>query len=346
MIKHNPYLRRSGRLAVVSRAALLLGLAVALAACGDDKPAEEQAAPATSAAAPVVTPETAVSDEVTAMSAQDLRDAARKAYGENRLYAPAGDNAVEYYLALREKAPEDASVSSALTDLLPMTVIAIEQSINRGDFAEAARLAALLEKAEPQHPALARLKSSITSQRQAAIEREEQQALSATEEAERQEELERQRQAEQEQQQAEAARQLAAQQAAEREAAQQRAAEQAAAAELVAQQEEAAEQQQAVEQSAAREQAAPDTATVADLRPLSTPAPRFPPDAYRSRTSGEVQVEFTVGVDGSVTSARVVRSEPRRVFDRAAIDAVEEWRFQPISTPVTTRRTIAFNPGG
>jgi protein TonB len=59
-----------------------------------------------------------------------------------------------------------------------------------------------------------------------------------------------------------------------------------------------------------------------------------------------VQVEFTVGTDGSVTSARVVNAEPRRVFDRAALDAVQRWRFQPLSEPVTTRRTIAFNPGG
>ncbi|TQD45706.1 energy transducer TonB, partial [Marilutibacter aestuarii] len=78
----------------------------------------------------------------------------------------------------------------------------------------------------------------------------------------------------------------------------------------------------------------------------STPAPRFPAAAMRSRTSGEVQVEFTVGTDGSVTSARVVRSEPARVFDREAVAAVREWRFQPIANPVTTRRTIGFNPGG
>ncbi len=39
-------------------------------------------------------------------------------------------------------------MSSALTDLLPMTVIATEQSVDREDFAEAQRLPALLEKAD------------------------------------------------------------------------------------------------------------------------------------------------------------------------------------------------------
>jgi periplasmic protein TonB len=57
-----------------------------------------------------------------------------------------------------------------------------------------------------------------------------------------------------------------------------------------------------------------------------------------------VEVEFTVGTDGSVTSARVVRSNPRRVFDREALDAVNRWRFQPVVEPITSRRTIEFSP--
>ncbi|HEY0502005.1 MAG TPA: TonB family protein, partial [Lysobacter sp.] len=48
--------------------------------------------------------------------------------------------------------------------------------------------------------------------------------------------------------------------------------------------------------------------------------------------------------DGSVTAARVVRSNPARIFDREAVNAVRKWRFQPIDAPVTTRRTIGFNP--
>ena len=58
-----------------------------------------------------------------------------------------------------------------------------------------------------------------------------------------------------------------------------------------------------------------------------------------------MQVEFTVGTDGSVSDVRVVKATPPRVFDREAITAVRRWRFQPVSAPITTRRTIAFNPG-
>lgn len=348
MTSNPPLTRRSRRLPVLTHSLLVLSLCVSLSACKDDAatPATGAAAPTAAApdAAPAPTPETAVSSKVAAMGVDELREAARTAYADNRLYAPAEDNAVEYYLALRDKAPGDAGVSSALTDLLPMTVIATEQSVQREDFAEAQRLTALLEKASPQHPALARLKTSIQAQQDAAVERVAREAVSAEEQAERQAELERERAAQQQQQQQQAAAQLAAQQAAERQAAEQQAAEQQAAATRAA--ETRAAEQRAAEQRAAQARAVPATATAEDLRPVSTPAPRYPPEALRAGTSGEVQVEFTVGTNGAVTSARVVRSNPSRVFDREAVSAVRNWRFQPVATPVTTRRTIGFNPGG
>jgi protein TonB len=34
------------------------------------------------------------------------------------------------------------------------------------------------------------------------------------------------------------------------------------------------------------------------------------------------------------------------VFDRETLSAVKRWKFQPVSSPVTTRRTIGFKPGG
>ena len=89
----------------------------------------------------------------------------------------------------------------------------------------------------------------------------------------------------------------------------------------------------------------PAAAPAQTLRAVSTPAPRYPPEALRSGTQGEVLVEITVGTDGSVTNARVVRATPARVFDREALNAVRRWRFEPLDAPVTTRRTIGFNPG-
>jgi protein TonB len=320
----------------VRLSAVVLALAAALASCKKEA-APEPDATTPQAAAQQAAPQPAVSDAVAAMSPDQLREAASAALREQRLYAPAGNNAMEYYLALRDKTPNEPAVASALTDLMPYALIATEQSIGREDLAEAQRLYALMEKTDPQAPALPRLKQAIAAQQQVVAQRSEQERLRAEEDARRQTELERQRQQQQQQTQQQAAQQLAAQREAEQRAATQREAEQRAAAQREQEQREAAQRAQTAPTQAA---AAP-----AALRAVSTPAPDYPPDALREGRSGEVQVEFTVGADGAVTSARVVRSNPPRVFDRAALNAVRRWRFQPVGAPVTTRRTIAFNPG-
>lgn len=337
--------RRTRRHSVLSQLSLVLTLGLVLAACGKEEAAPQGAVTAPTAV-PVVTAENAVSAKVSSMSPDHLREAASKAYSENRLYAPAEDNAVEYYLALRDKQPGEASVSSALTDLLPMTVIAIEQSVNRDDFAEAQRLAALLEKADAQHPALTRLKTSISAQQLALATRTQQKTLTAEEEARKQVDLEKKRLADQQKLQEEAAKQLAAQQTTDsRRVAEQQAADGKRVADQQAAEQRAAEQRAAQQRTAAAITPAA-AAAPAELRALSMPPPKFPPEALRAGQSGEVQIEFTVGIDGSVTAARVVRSNPARVFDREAVNAVRRWRFQPVDAPVTTRRTIGFNPGG
>lgn len=335
---------RPARRPATLRFIAVLAVGLLLAACGKEQPAQTAATVTPTTTAPAATPATAVSAKVTAMTADQLREAASKAYAENRLYAPAEDNAVEYYLALRDKSPGDvAAVSSALGDLLPMTVIAIEQSVNRDDFSEANRLAALLEKADGQHPALARLKASIAAQQATAAQRAQQ--LTAEEEAKRQADLEKQRLADQKKQQEDAAKKLAAQEASQKQAADKAAADKAAdrvAAERAAA-DKANADRRAAEQRAAAAAAAP---AASDLRPISMPAPKFPPEALRAGTAGSVLVEYTVGTDGTVTAARVVRSNPSRIFDREAVNAVRKWRFQPVGAPVTTRREISFNPRG
>ena len=126
---------------------MTVAVACALTACKkDDAAAAGQEA--TQQAKPAPTPESVVAASVSAMSVDQLRDAANKAYNDNRLYAPAGNNAMEYYLALRDKQPGDAGASSALSDLLPMTVIATEQGIAREIFRGVGHdeLPALVEK--------------------------------------------------------------------------------------------------------------------------------------------------------------------------------------------------------
>jgi protein TonB len=321
-----------------SRYAALLLLAV-VAACSKDQQADNQAATSAPATAPAAPPAPAVSAQVQAMGAEDLRAAASKALSENRIYAPGGDNAMEYYLALRDKLPSDPAVTSALTDLMPYTLIATEQSIGREDFVEAQRLSALIEKADPKAPALPRLKQTIVTAQQTVAARALTEEAKAVTDAEAKL-LEDRRLAQQAEQQQAAAAALAAQQ-------QQEAARTAEAERTAAAQREAAAAAQ--REAAAREAAAPPPpaapVAAASLRVVSAPSPRYPPEALRAGTSGEVLVEITVGTDGSVTNARVVRATPARVFDREALNAVRRWKFEPIDASTTTRRTIAFNPG-
>lgn len=332
---------QDSRTAIV-RLAIGAVLICAMAACKQEPAAPVDPAAAPAASQPVAPPATAVSAEVAALSVEQLRDKARGAYAQSKLYAPAGDNAMEYYLALRDKQPGDAGVSSALTDLMPMAVIATEQSRDREDFVEAQRLYALIEKADPQHPAIARLKNTIAAAQDTAGRRAEQEKLTADQELARQQALEQERELQQQQQQQEAAQALATQQQAEQAAAAQREAEQRATAQREA-------EERAAAQAAAPPPAAPPPVVAAPastaLRAVSQPEPRYPPEALRAGQSGEVQVEFTVNPDGSVVNARVVRADPPRVFDREAVAAVRRWRFEPVGEAVTTRRTIGFNPG-
>ena len=314
-----------------------LSLTVALAACSKNEQAATEATAAKPAATVAAPPAPAVSAQVQAMSAEQLRAAATKALSENRMYAPGGDNAMEYYLALRDKLPSDATVSSALTDLMPYTLIATEQSIGREDFAEAQRLSALIEKADPKAPALPRLKQTIAAAQLAVTERAANAETKAVTDAEAKV-LEEKRLAQQAEQQRIASEALAAQQ--QQEAARAAEAERAAAA-----QREAEQRAQRETAAAAAPPPAARPAAAPSLRIVSAPSPRYPPEALRAGTSGEVLVEITVAPDGSVTSARVVRATPPRVFDREALNAVRRWKFEPIDAATTTRRTLAFNPG-
>lgn len=326
--------------------ALLVFASLAAGCKNETAPAPAPAATQPAAApTPPAAPPPAVSAQVAALDVGQLQKAARAAYNAQRLYAPAGDNAMEYYLALREKQPDNPAASSALSDLMPYALIATEQSIAREDFVEAQRLYALLEKADPQAPALPRLKQSIAdSQMQLA-----QRTAQAEQDAVKQQEVETQRVADQKQAQEQAAQQLAKQQAEERAAAEKRAAEARAAQQAEEQRQaeaRAAQQRAAQQQQQAAQPATPAAPSADQVRPVSTPSPSYPNEALRNGLAGEVQVEFTINPDGSVSNVRIVRADPPRVFDRAALSAVRRWRFQPVSAPITTRRSINFEPSG
>ena len=63
---------------------------------------------------------------------------------------------------------------------------------------------------------------------------------------------------------------------------------------------------------------------------VSGEAPVYPREAVRDGIeSGRVVARVTVDAQGLVTDVDIVRSEPPRVFDRAAKTALASWKFRP-----------------
>jgi TonB family protein len=65
------------------------------------------------------------------------------------------------------------------------------------------------------------------------------------------------------------------------------------------------------------------------LRRTYFTAPTYPARARERGTEGWVDLEFTVTRDGTTQDAVVRAAEPAGIFDRAALDAVKRWRYEP-----------------
>ena len=81
---------------------------------------------------------------------------------------------------------------------------------------------------------------------------------------------------------------------------------------------------------------------------ISKVQPIYPAEAQAARVQGIVILEATIGVDGRVTNAYVLRSVP--LLDQAAINAVRQWVYTPtlmngVPVPVIMTVTVTFNLG-
>jgi protein TonB len=272
---------------------------------------------------------------VDALSVDQLLAEARTAMNEQRLVAPSGNNAFEFYMKVLQKQPGNPVAADALRETFSYGAAATEQTINQRDFNEAQREIDLLAKADPENYTLTILRSKLDAQRK-TLDREQQQAVDAQK-----------------------AQQLAQQNAA---SAAKLQAEQQASAAAEAQRQQAAREQAA---RVAQQQPAAAAPVAAAPRPVARAAtdesisdavlirqvnPRYPTAAMRSNQEGWVDVEMTVGADGTVGNVSVVDAQPKHVFDRSAIDAVSKWEFKPATRngeaiSVTLRRRLQFNLG-
>ena len=301
-----------------------------LVACSGEAPQAPSASVTDPGTAPAAAP---ITDEA------GLRAAAAKALSEQRFYAPAGNSALDHYLALRELRPDDANLATALLELLPYAVIGIEQAVARQELDEARRLLGLLERADPQAPSLARLRDSIASAEASA----QTAAAEALAKAQRDE-----------------AARLAAEQAALSQAAADSAARNAAratpaplpAAPAATPAPAPPRPSPAVVPAPVAASPAPYAAVPAAAaapgsaasipRLISAPSPRYPIMAQRRKLEGQVVVQFTIQPDGSVASPRVVSADPEGVFDEAAIVAASRWRFEAGPRSVASSRVVQF----
>jgi protein TonB len=76
--------------------------------------------------------------------------------------------------------------------------------------------------------------------------------------------------------------------------------------------------------------------------------PEYPPIAVNAQIEGIVILEATVDHTGAVRDARVLRS--RGVLDEPAVNAVEQWRYEPLllngrPSPFVLTVTVSFNLG-
>jgi len=75
--------------------------------------------------------------------------------------------------------------------------------------------------------------------------------------------------------------------------------------------------------------------------------PIYPPLAVQALITGTVILEATVDENGNVTDVRVLRPV-NAMLDRAALDAVRQWRYEPlllngVRTPFVLTVVLSFN---
>ena len=262
-----------------------------------------------------------------AMSVDELLSAASSAVAENRLIAPAGNNAFHYYLRVLDQEPRNSAAQVAILELMPLAQGMTEQLIEARSYDEADQAVALLKRAQPSSVVLATLEQRVISYKRADDQRA---------------------QAEERARLAEEARA-------------------ASAAQAAATPPPAPAPAPTPPPAAPTPAPAPPPTQVASTQPVAPAAPppsqqnsnfelvtrvnpSYPSRALRQQISGWVELEFTITVAGDVRDVSVVDAALRQNFDREAVRALEAWKFKPKienGQPVATvaRQRLEFSLG-
>ena len=84
-------------------------------------------------------------------------------------------------------------------------------------------------------------------------------------------------------------------------------------------------------------------AFAADAQVLSKVDPEFPREAVQAGADkGTVKARMTVDAGGEVVRVEILDAQPRRVFDRAVIKTLSQWRFNTGAAGRTVEIDINF----
>ena len=95
--------------------------------------------------------------------------------------------------------------------------------------------------------------------------------------------------------------------------------------------------------TASAEPQAPEMVGITTLNRTRYVSPKYPRSAMRRGITGYVDVRMTIARDGSVYDIEVLDAKPETVFNEAALEAVQQWQFEPVlegNVPVEKRTAV------
>jgi protein TonB len=66
-----------------------------------------------------------------------------------------------------------------------------------------------------------------------------------------------------------------------------------------------------------------------EATPIVRIEPKYPIQAARDGKEGWVQLSFTINALGGVEDVKVIKAQPKRVFDKEAKRALRKWKYKP-----------------
>lgn len=79
-----------------------------------------------------------------------------------------------------------------------------------------------------------------------------------------------------------------------------------------------------------------------DVKPVKKVKPVYPPEAEAQHIQGRVKVRLSVALDGTVTDAQILESEPAGVFEEAVLAAVRQYKFKRDGTTYQADQEVVF----